>query len=53
VGEGRSFLFVINNSNDEVVIPAVGHELVTREDVAQYARVPAGAARVIREEVEG
>jgi beta-galactosidase len=51
VGDGRSYLFVINNSSDEVVIPAMGHELVTHEDVDQYARVPAGAARVIREEV--
>ncbi|MDJ0335700.1 beta-galactosidase [Salinibacterium sp. G-O1] len=45
----RSYVFVINNSSEEVTIPVVGHDLVTKVDISQFLRVPAGAARIVRE----
>lgn len=48
--EGRSYLFVINHSTNDVELPASGRELVTGEPVDSIARVPAGAVRVIRED---
>lgn len=46
----RSYLFVINHGQDETIIPAAGHELVTDAAVTRILRVPAGSVRVIREE---
>lgn len=48
--EGRSYLFLINHSTNDVELPASGRELVTGEPVDSIARVPAGAVRVIRED---
>ncbi|WP_426738972.1 beta-galactosidase [Plantibacter sp. 2H11-2] len=48
--EGRSYLFLINHSTNDVELPARGRELVTGEPVDSIARVPAGAVRVIRED---
>ena len=48
--DDRSFLFVINHSQDEVEVPARGHEVVTGVDVGPVLQVPAGAVRVVRED---
>lgn len=48
--DDRSFLFVINHSQDAVDVPARGHEVVTGADVGPVLQVPAGAVRVVREE---
>lgn len=48
--DDRSFLFVINHTQDEVEVPARGHEVVTGVDVGPVLQVPAGAVRVVRED---
>lgn len=48
--DDRSFLFVINHSQDAVEVPARGHEVVTGDDVGPVLQVPAGAVRVVRED---
>ena len=47
--DGRSWLFVLNHTADEITVPASGHELL--RDVAAPAAVvvPAGAVAVVRE----
>ncbi|HSP76554.1 MAG TPA: beta-galactosidase trimerization domain-containing protein, partial [Cryobacterium sp.] len=51
VGATNSYLFIINHGPDDVELPANGHELVTDEPVGRIMRVPAGAVRVIREDL--
>ncbi|NMR20255.1 beta-galactosidase [Cellulomonas fimi] len=48
--ENRSFLFVINHSEDAVEVPVRGHEVVTGADVGPLLQVPAGGVRVVRED---
>ncbi|WP_329499342.1 beta-galactosidase [Kitasatospora herbaricolor] len=48
--DGRSWLFVINNTDRAVLLPAVGHELLAARAVpAEGLSVPAGCAAVVRE----
>ncbi|GGU94870.1 beta-galactosidase [Kitasatospora herbaricolor] len=48
--DGRSWLFVINNTDRAVLLPAVGHELLAARPVpAEGLSVPAGCAAVVRE----
>jgi beta-galactosidase len=49
-GDGRSYLFVVNHSADDLEHPVTGHELVTDRPVAGHVHVPAGTARVVRED---
>ncbi|MDY0910537.1 beta-galactosidase [Microbacterium sp. CFBP9034] len=49
VGGGRSWLFLINHSGSDAVVPAAGVELVTGEPVSGLVAVPAGGVRVVRE----
>lgn len=48
-GDAGSFLFVINHGSADVEITASGHDLVT--DAPATGRVPAGAVRIIKEDV--
>lgn len=48
-GDGGSFLFVINHGSTDVEIATSGHDLVT--DAAATGLVPAGAVRIIKEDV--
>ncbi|MBC7289864.1 MAG: beta-galactosidase [Actinotalea sp.] len=48
--DGASFLFVINHSDDVVEVPVRGRELTQDVDV-ETLHVPAGAVRVVREDV--
>lgn len=48
--DGASYLFVINHSDDDVEVPVRGHEL-TQDMRTEALRVPAGAVRVVREDV--
>ena len=45
-----SYLFVINHGDNELMLPAAGHELITDEPIGRVVCVPAGAVRVIRED---
>ena len=45
------FLFVINHSADDVSIAGTGDELTTGESVAGTLAVPAGAVRVLHEQL--
>lgn len=45
----NAWLFLINNSDVDAVVPANGWELVTGESVPGSLAVPAGAVRVVRE----
>ncbi|MFD7982329.1 beta-galactosidase [Kitasatospora indigofera] len=48
--DGRSWLFVINNTDREVLVPAAGHELLAAGPVPpEGLSVPAGCAAVVRE----
>ena len=48
--DGRSWLFVLNHTADEVKVPASGHELLRDEPVAGGTLVVApGAVAVVRE----
>ncbi|MFF1868333.1 beta-galactosidase [Kitasatospora herbaricolor] len=48
--DGRSWLFVINNTDRAALLPAVGHELLAARPVpAEGLSVPAGCAAVVRE----
>jgi beta-galactosidase len=49
VGEGASWLFVINHGAEPAPVPAHGHELVTGRDVAGDLVVPSGGVAVVRE----
>ncbi|MCV2394470.1 beta-galactosidase [Actinotalea sp. M2MS4P-6] len=49
VGEGRSWMFLINHTDRDVPVAATGHELLTRQDVAGSLTIPAGAVRAVRE----
>ena len=51
VGATHSYLFIINHGKDDIELAAVGHELVTDEPLGRLVRVPAGAVRVIREDL--
>lgn len=46
-----SYLFVINHGHHERSVSIIGHELLTKTDISQTLTIPAGAVRVIREEV--
>lgn len=48
--DGRRWTFLINHSTSDVVLPALGHELVTDVAVPGELVVPARAVRVLREE---
>nr|WP_297424540.1 beta-galactosidase [uncultured Actinotalea sp.] len=48
--DGASYLFVINHSDDVVAVPVHGHEL-TQDERTETLHVPAGAVRVVREDV--
>ena len=47
--DGRSWLFVLNHSADEVKVPASGHELLRDEAAAGSLVVAPGAVAVVRE----
>ncbi|WP_456823458.1 beta-galactosidase [Cellulomonas sp. P5_E12] len=47
--DGRSWLFVLNHTNDEVTVAASGHELLRDEAVAGALVVAAGGVAVVRE----
>ena len=47
--DGRSWLFVLNHSADEVKVAATGHELLRDEPAAGTLVVPPGAVAVVRE----
>ena len=49
--DGHRYAFVINHGDRDIEHPATGRELVTGADAAGLVRVPAGAVRVVREEV--
>jgi len=49
--ENDRFLFVINHSADDVSIAGTGNELTTGESVAGTLAVPAGAVRVLHEQL--
>jgi beta-galactosidase len=53
VGDGASWLFVINHGDDAAEVPVHGVELVTGRDVAGDLLVPAGGVAVVREATEG
>ncbi|GAA5038583.1 beta-galactosidase [Microbacterium fluvii] len=46
---GRSWLFLINHSAADAVVPATGVELLTRAAVSGSVTVPTGSVRVVRE----
>ena len=50
VGADRSYLFVINHSRRDVDVTVTGTELVHGDTIAGVLAVPAGAARVVRED---
>jgi beta-galactosidase len=50
--EGASYLFAINHSDTEATVDVVGEELVTGMPVTGQMTVPAGAVRIVREEVD-
>lgn len=50
--DGREWRFVINHGADEVVVPGDGTEVLTGESVSRSLSVPAGAVRVLREELQ-
>ncbi|MEZ0447071.1 beta-galactosidase [Cellulomonas sp. ICMP 17802] len=47
--DGRSWLFVLNHTTDEVKVPASGHELLRDETAPGAVVVPPGAVAVVRE----
>ncbi|MHA7177053.1 beta-galactosidase [Arthrobacter sp. Sr24] len=47
-----SFLFVINHDQQDRSLSTAGYEIITETNVSQSLIVPAGAVRVIREEVQ-
>lgn len=49
-GAGHSYLFVINHSEATVSVPVTGIEMVHGCEVTGMLEVPAGAARILREE---
>jgi beta-galactosidase len=49
-GDGRSYLFAINHTDQALTIAASGHDLVTDTAVAGELTVPAGAVAVVREQ---
>jgi beta-galactosidase len=49
IGDDRSYLFVLNHTDDEAVLPVVGTDLVTGTAHADGLRVPAGGVAVLRE----
>jgi beta-galactosidase len=48
-GDGASWLFVINHTDEDREVPASGRDLVTGENVRDTLRVPAGGYAVVRE----
>jgi len=50
-GPSASFLFIINHGNTDFTLRTSGHELITDESIDRVVRVPAGAVRVIREDI--
>jgi beta-galactosidase len=49
-GEGRSYLFVINHTEEDVTIPSTGRNLLTGTVHQPDVQVPAGGVAVLREE---
>ncbi len=47
--DGRSWLFVINHTDEPATVPATGHDLVSETSVEGVVEVPAGAVAVVRE----
>jgi beta-galactosidase len=50
VGDGRSYLFVLNHTDDEVALPDGGTDLLTGTAHPDGVRVPAGGVAVLRED---
>ena len=48
--DGASYLFVNTPRDDVVAVPVHGHEL-TQDERTETLHVPAGAVRVVREDV--
>jgi beta-galactosidase len=48
--DDSSYLFVLNHTEREAEVQAVGHELLTDRAVTDTLRVPAGSVAVVREE---
>ncbi len=48
-GDGASYLFVINHTQQEAQVQAVGEELLSGRTVGDSLRVPAGGVAVVRE----
>lgn len=49
-GSGRSFLFALNHTGDEVTVSVTGHDLVADRPAAGSLVLAPGAAAVVREE---
>jgi beta-galactosidase len=49
IGEDRSYLFVLNHTDEEVVLPSGGTDLLTGTTHADSVGVPAGGVVVLRE----
>jgi beta-galactosidase len=52
VGPDRSYRFIINHGDQDVLLNARGQDLVTGDTASGTIRVPAGAVRVIREDAD-
>jgi beta-galactosidase len=50
-GDGASYLFVINHTDDDAEVAATGTDLVSGRGCAGTLRVAAGGVAVVREEV--
>jgi beta-galactosidase len=48
--DGRTYLFAINHTSADAIVPADGHELVTAASVSGVVHVPAGSVRIVSEE---
>lgn len=51
IGDERSYRFIINHGNTDRELDAHGVELITGTDISRSLCVPAGAVRVIREDI--
>jgi len=49
-GDGRSYLFVINHTEEDVAVPTAGRNLLTGTAHRPDVQVPAGGVAVVREE---
>jgi beta-galactosidase len=50
VGADRSYLFALNHTDDEAIVPVAGTDLLTGTAHADGVRIPAGGVAVIREQ---